>query len=78
MAVVIEILTQIIIVLKTLMGTGHREFIELWKNLEDICLLSMSDNIMVATLSAAFMYWKVTREMEISAVVSSLKRVLFV
>lgn len=77
MAVVIEILTQIIIVLKTLMGTGHREFIELWKNLEDICLPSMSDNIMEAILWAASMSWKVTREMEISVVVFSLKRVHF-
>lgn len=74
MAVVIEILTQIIIVPKTLMGTSHREFIEQWKNLEDICLHSMSDNIMVAIPSAAFTYWKVIRETEISAVASSLKR----
>lgn len=77
MAVVIEILTQIIIVLKTLMGIGQREFIELWKNLADICLLSMSGNIMVAILSAAFMFWKVIKEMEILAVDSSLKRVVF-
>lgn len=58
------------------MGIGQREFIELWKNLADICLLSMSGNIMVAILSAAFMFWKVIKEMEILAVDSSLKRSL--